>query len=73
MSNTGSSAGAKPALAKQVQKVATTPQFITWTALALMTVSSVASLRAAPTMAVYGFASVFLYIVPAIIFLLPTS
>jgi glutamate:GABA antiporter len=42
-------------------------------ALAFMTTSSVASLRAAPTMAVYGLASVFLYIVPAIIFLLPTS
>ncbi len=73
MSNTVGSVGAKPALAKQVKKAAMTPQFLTWTALALMTVSSVASLRAAPTMAVYGFASVFLYIVPAIIFLLPTS
>jgi hypothetical protein len=38
-----------------------------------MTTSSVASLRAAPTMAVYGLASVFLYVVPAIVFLLPTS
>ena len=47
--------------------------FISWIALALMTTSSVASLRPAPTMAVYGLASVFLYIVPAIVFLLPTS
>jgi len=46
---------------------------ISWVALALMTTSSVASLRAAPTMAVYGLASVFLYLVPAIVFLLPTS
>jgi amino acid transporter len=38
-----------------------------------MTTSSVASLRAAPTMAVYGLACIFLYIVPAIVFLLPTS
>jgi amino acid transporter len=38
-----------------------------------MTTSSVASLRPAPTMAVYGLAAVFLYVVPAIIFLLPTS
>ena len=38
-----------------------------------MTTSSVASLRSAPTMAVYGLAAVFLYIVPAIVFLLPTS
>ena len=39
----------------------------------MMTTSSVASLRSAPTMAVYGLACVFLYIVPAIVFLLPTS
>lgn len=49
------------------------PSYITWIALAFMTTSSVASLRAAPTMAVYGLAAVFLYIVPAIVFLLPTS
>ena len=38
-----------------------------------MTTSSVASLRPAPTMAVYGLAAVFLYLVPAVVFLLPTS
>src|SRR3954452_15441957 len=48
-------------------------QWISWVALAMMTTSSVASLRAAPTMAVYGLACVFLYIVPAIVFPLPTS
>jgi amino acid transporter len=47
--------------------------YISWIALAMMTTSSVASLRAAPTMAVYGLACVFLYIVPAIVFLIPTS
>src|ERR1043165_5737577 len=47
--------------------------WISWVALALMTTSSVASLRPAPTMAVYGLACVFLYVVPAIVFLLPTS
>ncbi|GAA5021079.1 APC family permease [Kitasatospora paranensis] len=46
---------------------------LTWLTLALMTTSSVASLRAAPTMAVYGLACVFLYLVPAIVFLLPTA
>ena len=46
---------------------------ISWVALALMTTSSVASLRPSPTMAVYGLASIFLYVVPAIVFLLPTS
>lgn len=49
------------------------PSFIAWTALALMTVSSVASLRPAPTMAVYGLAAVFLYVLPAIVFLIPTA
>ena len=47
--------------------------FISWVALALMTTSSVASLRPSPTMAVYGLACVFLYLVPAVVFLLPTS
>ncbi|GAA2314360.1 APC family permease [Streptomyces kunmingensis] len=46
---------------------------MTWMTLALMTTSSVASLRAAPTMAVYGLACVFLYLIPAIVFLLPTA
>ncbi|WP_181407585.1 APC family permease [Nocardioides sambongensis] len=50
-----------------------TSAWISWVALAMMTTSSVASLRAAPTMAVYGLACVFLYLVPAIVFLLPTS
>lgn len=52
---------------------ASTTRWISWIALAMMTTSSVASLRAAPTMAVYGLACVFLYLVPAIVFLLPTS
>ncbi|WP_028660035.1 APC family permease [Nocardioides insulae] len=47
--------------------------WISWIALAMMTTSSVASLRAAPTMAVYGLACVFLYLLPALVFLLPTS
>ncbi|SNY52947.1 APC family permease [Paractinoplanes atraurantiacus] len=48
-------------------------RYISWVALALMTTSSVASLRPAPTMAVYGLASIFLYLLPAIVFLLPTA
>nr|WP_042184426.1 APC family permease [Kibdelosporangium sp. MJ126-NF4]CEL16289.1 Probable glutamate/gamma-aminobutyrate antiporter [Kibdelosporangium sp. MJ126-NF4]CTQ94212.1 Probable glutamate/gamma-aminobutyrate antiporter [Kibdelosporangium sp. MJ126-NF4] len=47
--------------------------WISWIALALMTTSSVASLRPSPTMAVYGLACVLLYLIPAIVFLLPTS
>ncbi len=49
------------------------PTSITWVTLAFMTTASVASLRSAPTMAVYGLTCVFLYIVPAIIFLLPQA
>src|ERR671911_565340 len=49
------------------------PTYITWVTLAFMTTASVASLRSAPTMAVYGLTCVFLYIVPAIVFLLPQS
>ena len=49
------------------------PTYITWVTLAFMTTASVASLRSAPTMAVYGLTCVFLYVVPAIIFLLPQS
>ncbi|MEV0335870.1 APC family permease [Nocardia neocaledoniensis] len=54
-------------------KAATTTKYLSWVTLALMTTSSVASLRSAPTMAVYGLACVFLYVIPAILFLLPTS
>jgi amino acid transporter len=49
------------------------PTYITWLSLAFMTTASVASLRAAPTMAVYGLACVFLYLVPAVVFLLPQA
>ena len=48
-------------------------QYISWVTLAMMTTASVASLRASPAMAVYGLAAVFLYVVPAIVFLIPTS
>ncbi len=64
-------AAASPAEAAQSRARAV--PFISWVALALMTTSSVASLRPSPTMAVYGLAAVFLYLVPAIVFLLPTS
>lgn len=47
--------------------------YISWVALALMTTASVASLRAAPSMAVYGLAAIFLYLIPAVLFLLPTA
>jgi amino acid transporter len=46
---------------------------ITWTALALLTVGSVGYLGSAPALSVFGLASVFLYVVPALVFLLPVS
>ena len=61
------------AVAKPVRASVAKPTYITWMTLAFMTTASVASLRSAPTMAVYGLTCVFLYLVPAIIFLLPQS
>ena len=62
---------AAPAVATKAKAPAVA--YISWIALALMTTSSVASLRPSPTMAVYGLACVFLYLIPALVFLLPTS
>ena len=50
-----------PAEVTKRAKAATRTQWISWVALAMMTTSSGASLRAAPTMAVDGLACVFLY------------
>ena len=47
--------------------------FIRWQALALLTVGSVGYLGSAPALAVYGLASVFLYVLPAFVFLAPVS
>src|SRR5215468_2268250 len=61
------------AVSSSAVKAVAKTNYITWITLAFMTTSSVASLRSAPTMAVYGLACVFLYIVPAIVFLLPQA
>jgi glutamate:GABA antiporter len=66
-------AAPRPAAAATGAKAVRTTGYISWVALALMTTSSVASLRPSPTMAVYGLACIFLYLVPALVFLLPTS
>ena len=65
----GAGAAAKPV------KVAAMPSArrITWLTMCFMTVSAVASIRNTPSMAVYGLACIFLYALPAIVFLLPTS
>src|SRR3954469_8740490 len=64
---------AAPTVVPPARARPTNTQWISWVALAMMTTSSVASLRAAPTMAVYGLACVFLYLLPAVVFLLPTA
>src|SRR6516164_9850103 len=46
---------------------------LSWVALAMLTVGSVGYLGSAPALAVFGLASVFLYVVPAFVFLLPVS
>jgi glutamate:GABA antiporter len=56
--------GARPVLAGGV---------ITWPALAMLTVGSVGYLGSAPALSVFGLASVFLYVLPAFVFLLPVS
>jgi glutamate:GABA antiporter len=47
--------------------------FISWTSLSMMTVGAIGYLGSAPALSIYGFASVFLYVLPAIMFLLPAS
>ena len=47
--------------------------FIRGGALAMMTVGSVGYLGSTPATAVFGLASVFLYVLPALVFLLPVS
>jgi amino acid transporter len=48
-------------------------RFVTWQQLAVLTVASIGSLGSAPALAVFGLASVFLYVLPALVFLLPVS
>src|SRR6516164_8374067 len=57
----------------QPARHAPTPKVISWPALALLTVGSVGYLGSAPALAVFGLASVFLYVLPALVFLLPVS
>ena len=51
----------------------TAGKLITWVALALITVGSVGNLGSTPPLAVLGLASISLYVLPAVLFLLPVS
>lgn len=46
---------------------------ISWQTFTFMIIAIVCSLRAAPTMAVYGLGSIFLYAIPAVVFLVPQT
>jgi glutamate:GABA antiporter len=46
---------------------------LSWFTLSFMMVAAVASIRSLPGMAVYGLGSVFLYLLPALIFFIPVS
>jgi glutamate:GABA antiporter len=46
---------------------------ITWVTLALLTVGSVGNLGSTPPLSVLGLASVFLYVLPAVVFLVPVT
>ena len=48
-------------------------KLITWVALAVITVGSVGNLGSTPPLAVLGLASISLYVLPALLFLLPVS
>ena len=61
--------GPGPRVRRSIPRKAT----LTWLALAVLTVGSVGDLGSAPTMAVFGLASVALYVIPAIVFLVPAS
>jgi amino acid transporter len=50
-----------------------TKRTLTWVAMALLTLGSVGDLGATPATAVLGLASVVIYVLPAIVFLLPAS
>ncbi len=48
-------------------------KYLSWTTICFMTVACVASIRNTPSMAVYGWSCIFLYLLPAIVFLIPTA
>jgi amino acid transporter len=52
---------------------ATSAATLSWLAMALLILGSVGDLGSAPAMAVFGLASVALYVLPAIVFLIPAS
>lgn len=62
-----------PTTAKRTPSTVHRGGYIGWSQLAILTMVAVASLRSLPTMATYGLGSITLYIIPAILFLVPTA
>ena len=46
---------------------------MSWTTMGILTATAVASVRGLPAMAPYGWASIFLYVLPAIVFMVPVA
>lgn len=46
---------------------------LNWLTLSFMMVAAVASIRSLPTMAVYGLGSIFLYLIPTVVFFIPVA
>ena len=46
---------------------------MSWTTMAILIATAVASVRGLPAMAEYGWASIFLYILPALVFMVPVA
>ena len=47
--------------------------YISWFSMAILIATAVASVRGLPAMAPYGWASIFLYVLPAILFMVPVA
>ncbi len=47
--------------------------YLSWLTICFLMVAAVASIRSLPSMAVFGLGSVFLYVIPALIFFIPIS
>ncbi len=62
-----------PPAKRRVRAPAGSKATLSWLAMAVLTLGSVGDLGAAPATAVLGLASVLLYVLPAIVFLLPAS
>jgi glutamate:GABA antiporter len=63
----------RPGPGPRIRRRVTRRARLTWLALALLTVGSVGDLGSAPALAVFGLASIALYVVPAVVFLVPAS